>query len=111
MDTIGLDLHKRESQLCILTEDGEIMERRIGRISKTGNSRMRYLLVAAAWRRLRTNDLAAASLRAWAECIAQHRGRSIAAVALARRLAGILYAMWRDGKDYRAPQSAAVAVA
>ena len=29
MDTIGLDLHKRESQLCILTDDGEIMERRI----------------------------------------------------------------------------------
>ena len=29
MDTIGLDLHKRESQLCVLTEDGEIVERRI----------------------------------------------------------------------------------
>ena len=29
MDTIGLDLHKRESQLCILTEVGEILERRI----------------------------------------------------------------------------------
>ena len=29
MDTIGLDLHKRESQLCILTDDGELIERRI----------------------------------------------------------------------------------
>ncbi|MGH7644599.1 MAG: IS110 family transposase [Gemmatimonadales bacterium] len=29
MDTIGLDLHKRESQLCCLTEEGEIVERRI----------------------------------------------------------------------------------
>src|SRR5215208_1585469 len=29
MDTIGLDLHKRESQLCILTADGEMTERRI----------------------------------------------------------------------------------
>src|SRR3970282_859328 len=29
MDNIGLDLHKRESQLCILTEAGEILERRI----------------------------------------------------------------------------------
>lgn len=38
-------------------------------------------------------------------------GRSIAAVALARRLAGILYAMWRDGTDYRAPRPAAPAVA
>ncbi len=26
MDRIGLDLHKRESQLCILTETGEAIE-------------------------------------------------------------------------------------
>ena len=30
MDTIGLDLHKRESQLCILADDGTMTERRIG---------------------------------------------------------------------------------
>jgi hypothetical protein len=29
MDTIGLDLHKRETQLCILTDDGELVDRRI----------------------------------------------------------------------------------
>jgi len=29
MDTIGLDLHKRESQLCVLTPDGTATERRI----------------------------------------------------------------------------------
>jgi hypothetical protein len=29
MDTIGLDLHKRESQLCLLTDAVEIIERRI----------------------------------------------------------------------------------
>ena len=29
MDTIGLDLQKRESQLCVLTDDGEIVELRI----------------------------------------------------------------------------------
>ncbi len=29
MDNIGLDLHKRESQLCILTAEGEVVERRI----------------------------------------------------------------------------------
>ena len=29
MDTIGLDLHKRESQLCIIGEDGSVGERRI----------------------------------------------------------------------------------
>ena len=26
MDCVGLDLHKRESQLCILTETGEVIE-------------------------------------------------------------------------------------
>ena len=29
MDTIGLDLHQRESQLCVLTDEGEMIERRI----------------------------------------------------------------------------------
>ncbi len=29
MDSIGIDLHKRESQLCIITDDGELIERRI----------------------------------------------------------------------------------
>jgi transposase len=73
-----------------------------GRISKTGSPRMRALLVEAAWRVLRSPQAGAAPLRAWAERIALRRGRSVAAVALARRLAGILYAMWRDGADYRA---------
>lgn len=86
-------------------------QQRRGRISKTGNRRMRYLLVEAAWRVLRTKNPAAAALRTWAESIAQRRGRSIAAVALARRLAGILYAMWRDGQDYQAPRRAMAAVA
>ncbi len=77
-------------------------QQRRGRISKTGHPRLRWLLVDAGWRILRTPDPAAAALKAWAEGIAQRRGRSIAAVALARRLAGILYAMWRDGQDDRA---------
>jgi transposase len=29
MDYIGIDLHKNSSQVCILTEDGELIERRI----------------------------------------------------------------------------------
>ncbi len=29
LDTIGLDLHKRETQVFILTADGELIERRI----------------------------------------------------------------------------------
>ena len=29
MDHIGIDVHKKESQICILTEGGELLERRI----------------------------------------------------------------------------------
>jgi len=29
IDYVGIDLHKNSSQLCILTEDGELIERRI----------------------------------------------------------------------------------
>ncbi|HEV7373390.1 MAG TPA: hypothetical protein VGN95_01625 [Pyrinomonadaceae bacterium] len=29
MDFIGIDLHKTSSQVCILSEDGELTERRI----------------------------------------------------------------------------------
>jgi transposase len=75
-------------------------QRRIGRITKAGNSRVRYLLVEAGWRILRSKSDDTAALRAWALGIAGRRGKRIAAVALARRLAGIAYAMWRDGRAY-----------
>ena len=29
MDHIGIDVHKRERQICLLTEGGELIERRI----------------------------------------------------------------------------------
>jgi transposase len=77
-------------------------KRRVGRITKAGNARVRYLLVEAGWRILRSKDAETAALRAWALNIAARRGKRIAVVALARRLAGILYAMWRDGRPYQA---------
>jgi hypothetical protein len=51
-----------------------------------------------------------AALRAWALAIARRRGKRIAAVALARRLAGVLYAMWRDGVPYDAQRIRPLAV-
>jgi transposase len=77
-------------------------KRRVGKITKAGNSRVRYLLVEAAWRIMRSKNEETAALRAWALLIAARRGRRIAVVALARRLAGILYAMWRDNSPYTA---------
>jgi hypothetical protein len=35
--------------------------------------------------------------------IKQRRGHGVAIVALARRLAGVLWAMMRDGKNYQLP--------
>ena len=29
MDHIGIDVHKKDSQICILTEHGELLERRV----------------------------------------------------------------------------------
>ena len=73
-----------------------------GHITKRGDARMRWLLVETAWRILRSPNPDLAGLKAWARAIAQRRGKRIATVALARRVAGILYAMWRDDAPYRA---------
>jgi transposase len=77
-------------------------KRRVGHITKSGNSRVRYLLVEAAWRILRSKSEDTAALRTWALLISARRGKRIAVVALARRIAGIVYAMWRDGSPYNA---------
>jgi transposase len=71
-----------------------------GHITKAGNRRLRSLLVEAAWCMLRHPRADSESLRAWALAIAVRRGKRIAAVALARKLAGVLYAMWRDGTAF-----------
>jgi transposase len=71
-----------------------------GRISKAGGSRARTLLVEAAWALLRWRTVKNAALYDWAMRIAARRGRARACVALARKLAGILYAMWRDGTEF-----------
>jgi transposase len=76
-----------------------------GRITKAGHRRLRALLVEAAWSILRSERAETQTVRAWALRLAARRGKRIAAVALARKLAGILYAMWRDGTDFGHPAS------
>jgi transposase len=72
-----------------------------GRITKTGNRRTRSLLVEAAWAILRQGRQPEFTpLREWANRLALRRGRRVAVVALARKLAGILYAMMRDGTTF-----------
>lgn len=71
-----------------------------GQLTKAGNARLRYLLVEAAWALLRWKKEGTEELRGWAEAIAARRGKRVAAVAVARKLAGILYAIWRDGTEF-----------
>ena len=93
--------HEVEAYLGLVPRElssGESQRR--GRITKVGNRRMRGLLVQAAVSMLRLRDPRTAALRRWATGIAARRGKKIAVVALARRLAGLLYAMLRDGTTY-----------
>jgi len=71
-------------------------QQRRGRISRSGDPTTRGLLVQAAWSLLRTHDPGAEPLKKWLRQVSQRRGRRIAIVALARRLARILFALWRD---------------
>lgn len=94
--------HQFEAYLGLVPSERSSGERRqVGPITKAGNRRVRWLLVEAAWRLLRSTQSESAALRSWALTIAARRGKRIAVVALARRLAGILFAMWRDGVPYK----------
>lgn len=95
------DAHQVMAYLGLVPSEKSSGERQHrGRITKAGSPRVRWLLVEAAWRVLRSRDPDAAPLQAWAGRVALRRGRRVAVVALARRLAGVLYVMWRDGADY-----------
>ena len=77
-------------------EDSSGNRRRLGHITKQGNSLLRFLLVEAA-------QVTVRSLPEWRSKyfhLAMRRGRKIAKVAMARRLAIGLYWMWRQGWDY-----------
>jgi transposase len=82
-------------------EDSSGEQQRRGRVMRSAHPYVRVLLVQAAWRICRSSDVRAATLRTWAQAIARRRGKNIAIVAVARRLARILYAMWRDDIDYQ----------
>lgn len=93
--------HQVEAYLGLVPSEKSSGEKQHkGRITKAGNSRARWLLVEAAWSILRSTRDDTAPLRRWAQRVALRRGMKSGIVALARKLAGILYAMWRDGSTY-----------
>jgi len=77
-------------------EDSSGKRRRLGHITKQGSSMLRFLMVEAA-------QVTVRSLPEWRSKyfhLMMRRGRKIAKVAMARRLAIRLYWMWRKGWDY-----------
>ena len=71
-----------------------------GRITKAGSRDTRAMLVQASWAVWRMRRGPGTALSVWAHQLAARRGRKIAVVALARRLARILYAVWRSDADF-----------
>jgi transposase len=66
-------------------------------ITKEGSRLLRWVLVEAAWRLVRRSSR-------WQrvfEKLSERRGKKKAIVAVARRLLGVLVALWRNGQKYR----------
>ena len=95
--------HQVMSYLGLVPREKSSGEKQMrGHITKAGHRGMRVLLVQAAIGIMRLKKPQTARLHEWADKIAQRRGKRIATVALARRLAGVMWAMLRDGADYQA---------
>jgi len=97
--------HEIESYLGLTPGENSSSDRkRRTSITKAGAPAVRWLLVEACWtmKRCRPDD----PMVRWADGVAQRRGKRIAVVAMARKLAGILFAMWRDGTTYDPSQGA-----
>ena len=108
--------HQVEAYLGLVPREWSSGEgQRRGRITKAGHRRVRWLLVQAAVSIRRLRHPTTAALREWTERPAARRGRCIAVGPRPRRLAGILFALLRDGTRYqparasRTPRPGAVA--
>ncbi len=80
-----------------------------GKISKWGDAMLRaYLYEAAVTLLTRTKSFS--PLKSWGLRLAQQKGFTKAAVAVARKLATILLAMWRDNTKFQWTKEASMAV-
>lgn len=76
-------------------------------LTKAGSSRARWTLNQAAWTLVRTQP--DSPIGRWYESVAGRRGKKIAICAVSRKMAAILFSMWRDQQPYN-PQKAARAM-
>ena len=75
-------------------------KQRRGCVMRSAHPHVPSLLVQAAWRIRRSPAPRTAAFRMWADAVARRRGKKVAMVALARRLARTLFAMWRDETSF-----------
>ena len=98
--------HEVESYLGLTPGENSSSDRKQRTsITKAGSAATRWVLVEACWtlKRCRPND----PIVLWGDRIAQRRGKRIAVVAMARKLVGILSAMWRHETPYDPKRGAA----
>jgi len=101
IDDVGrfTDAHRLESYLGLTPGErsSSQKQKRTG-VTKAGPSKLRWVLVQAAWvaRRYYKDH----PMVAWSYEVEGRRGKHVAVMALARKLAGVLYAMWRDASPY-----------
>lgn len=88
-------------------EDSSALRRRLGAISKQGDVYLRMLITHGA-RSFLWHAKAVVSptpLQRWALCTAQRRGHNVAAIAIANKLARVIWAVWTHKRpftgDYR----------
>lgn len=74
---------------------------RLGKISKAGNERLRQLLVVGAMAVIRHAKPGSKSASAWLLNLLEKKPRKLAAVALANKMARIVWAMMTSGEAYR----------
>lgn len=85
-------------------EDSSALRRRLGAISKQGDAYLRMLLIHGARSvLLRAHGAGdATAFQIWARTTQQRRGHNVAAVAVANKLARIVWAVWRHQRPFAA---------
>lgn len=77
-------------------------KQKLGGITRRGNSYLRRLLIQGAWSVIRYADRGTDRLSRWARNVMERRGKHKAVVAVANKLARILWAMLYHQTEYRA---------
>jgi transposase len=106
-----LGLTPREhSRACPRALDPGGGRQRMGGISRAGNERLRALLVSGAMAVIRASEWAGSKLATeWLLKLLARRPKKVVAVALANKMARMIWAMMATGEAYRRPAAPATA--